>query len=92
MIAASDSTTTRGKTLSNEGDGTGMKPRGAGTKATSRRKRKPGCESCFFGCRGLCALDLGGPCATFRPDTPDGLQPPVQPALLVRDEGAALAA
>jgi hypothetical protein len=54
-------------------------------QGTSRRKRKPGCESCFFGCRGLCALDLGGPCATFRPDTPDGLQPPRQPALLIRE-------
>jgi hypothetical protein len=59
----------------------------------SRRKRKPGCESCFFGCRGLCALDLGGPCATYRPDTPDGLLPPRQPALLIREaEGAVLAA
>ena len=58
-----------------------------------RRKRKPGCESCFFGCRGLCALDLGGPCATYRPDTPDGLMPPRQPALLIREaEGVQLAA
>ena len=62
------------------------------TKPRARRKRKPGCESCFFGCRGLCALDLGGPCATFRPDTPDGLLPPRQPALLIREsEDAALA-
>ena len=62
------------------------------TKPKARRKRKPGCESCFFGCRDLCALDLGGPCATFRPDTPDGLLPPRQPALLIREaEGAVLA-
>jgi len=61
------------------------------SKRGGRRRRKPSCETCFFGCRGLCALELSGPCATFRPDTPDGLQPPVQPALLVRDEGVALA-
>ncbi|HEX6117668.1 MAG TPA: hypothetical protein VFY99_11245 [Solirubrobacterales bacterium] len=63
------------------------------TKAKPRRKRKAGCESCFFGCHGLCALDLGGPCATFRPDTPDGLLPPRQPALLIREsEDTVLAA
>ena len=62
------------------------------TKPKGRRKRKPGCDSCFFGCRGLCALDLGGPCATFRPDTPDGLMPPRQPALLIRESDTVLAA
>ena len=34
----------------------------------------------------LCALDLDEPCSTFRPDTPQGLVPPRQPALLLRDE------
>lgn len=43
------------------------------------------CEDCFFGRRGLCALGLDSPCPTFRPDTPDGLVPPRQPALLMRD-------
>ena len=76
--------------MSDEGAVTGAKPKGAAGRKGARR-RKPGCESCFFGCRGLCALDLGGPCATFRPDTPDGLQPPVQPALLIREPEAALA-
>lgn len=63
-------------------------------KSRGGRRRKPGpsCESCFFGCRGLCALDLGGPCATFRPDTPDGLLPPRQPALLIRESEALVAA
>lgn len=63
--------------------------RGATAKkrSASRRKRKPGCESCFFGCRDLCALDLSGPCATYRPDSPDGLLPPRQPALLIRESG-----
>jgi hypothetical protein len=33
----------------------------------------------------LCALDLDEPCSTFRPDSSQGLVPPRQPALLVRD-------
>lgn len=51
------------------------------------------CEDCFFRRRGLCALGLDAPCPTFRPDTPDGLVPPRQPALLMRDgaEGGPLA-
>jgi hypothetical protein len=51
------------------------------------------CEDCFFRRRGLCALGLDSPCPTFRPDTPDGLVPPRQPALLMRDsaERAAMA-
>ena len=43
------------------------------------------CEDCFFRRRGLCALGLDSPCPTFRPDTPEGLVPPRQPALLIRD-------
>jgi hypothetical protein len=31
----------------------------------------------------LCALELGEPCSTFRPDSPTGLMPPAQPTLLV---------
>jgi hypothetical protein len=40
----------------------------------------------------LCALDLDEPCSTFRPNSADGLVPPRQPALLLRqppDEVAA---
>jgi hypothetical protein len=33
----------------------------------------------------LCALGLDEPCSTFRPDSGDGLVPPRQPALLLRD-------
>ena len=44
------------------------------------------CEDCFFRRRSLCALGLDSPCPTFRPDTPDGLVPPRQPALLMRDQ------
>ena len=43
------------------------------------------CDDCFFRRRGLCALGLDSPCPTFRPDTPEGLVPPRQPALLARD-------
>ncbi len=54
------------------------------TKA-GRRRKTVSCEQCFFGTRGLCALNLGGPCSTFRPDRPEGLVPPLQPALLIRE-------
>jgi hypothetical protein len=32
----------------------------------------------------LCALELDEPCATFRPNRPEGLVPPRQPVLLMR--------
>ncbi|MGI9020817.1 MAG: hypothetical protein ACR2G3_08935 [Solirubrobacterales bacterium] len=56
------------------------------TVAEGRRRRKNGrsCEDCFFHRRMLCALALDEPCSTFRADTPDGLVPPRQPALLLR--------
>lgn len=53
-----------------------------------RSRPKPTCESCYFGSRMLCALELGAPCSTFRPDSPNGLVPPQQPMLLV-DAGTA---
>jgi hypothetical protein len=74
---------------------TGAEAEGAGIPATRKRRRKkaPSCENCFFGCHGLCALELGRPCATYRPDGPDGLAPPRQPELLMRAaEDTALAA
>ncbi len=54
---------------------------------TAKRRRKNGssCEDCFFHHHLLCALDLDEPCSTFRPDSPTGLVPPRQPALLLRD-------
>lgn len=51
--------------------------------AARARRPKPTCESCYFGLRMLCALELGGPCSTFRPDSPHGLIPPSQPMLLI---------
>lgn len=58
-------------------------------KKARSRKAKPSCADCFFGCRGLCALDLGEPCSTYRPNSPEGLTPPAQPMLLLRDEPGA---
>jgi hypothetical protein len=39
---------------------------------------KPRCEDCYFRQQGLCALALESPCATFRPNSPEGLRPPDQ--------------
>jgi len=64
-------------------------------RASKRRKGRPNCVDCFFHCQMLCALDLDEPCSTFRPNTEDGLMPPRQPALLLRqtsDEPAVRAA
>jgi hypothetical protein len=62
--------------------------RGWGNLADGRgRKAAVTCDDCFFRSRGLCALGLDSPCPTFRPDTPEGLVPPRQPALLIRDRG-----
>ena len=56
------------------------------------RQRKPRkgctCNDCFFHKNLLCALDLDQPCATFRPDGPNGLVPPRQPILLAREAPA----
>jgi hypothetical protein len=58
---------------------------GLGTRrANKRRKGRPSCVDCFFHCQMLCALDLDEPCSTFRPNTEDGLVPPRQPSLLLR--------
>jgi hypothetical protein len=48
------------------------------------RAKAPSCEDCYFRKNLLCALDLDEPCATFRPDRPEGLVPPRQPVLLMR--------
>jgi hypothetical protein len=55
-----------------------------------RAKAKPSCDSCYFGARMLCALELGEPCSTFRPDSPHGLLPPSQPMLLIGTDEATL--
>jgi len=53
------------------------------------RAEKPSCEGCYFRRNNLCALALEEPCPTFRPDSPLGLVPPRQPALLMRHRPAA---
>jgi hypothetical protein len=41
-------------------------------------KRRVTCDDCYFRQHTLCALGGDEPCATFRPDRPEGLQPPRQ--------------
>lgn len=60
---------------------------GANGAKPRQRAKAPSCTDCFFGRHGLCALGLSEPCPTFRPDTPAGLVPPRQPALLMRQDG-----
>lgn len=60
-------------------------------RSQRRARSKPSCESCYFGIRMLCALELGGPCSTYRPDSPHGLVPPSQPMLLIGAEAVDLA-
>ena len=53
-------------------------------RPAKRPTRKVTCEDCFFHTNMLCALELNEPCATFRPNRPEGLVPPRQPVLLMR--------
>ena len=46
----------------------------------------PSCEDCYFGRNLLCALPEPQPCATFRPNHPDGLRPPQQLRFVFRSE------
>ncbi len=50
------------------------------------RSGKASCESCFFRQNLLCALNEPGPCATYRPNHPDGLRPPQQLRFVFRQE------
>ena len=49
------------------------------------KKKCVRCEDCFFKQNLLCALDLGGPCPTFRP-AERGLAPERQLAFVFRAE------
>jgi hypothetical protein len=53
---------------------------------------QPRCEDCFFRRNMLCALALEEPCATFRPDHPEGLRPPRQLRFHFRQPGRTTAA
>ncbi len=48
--------------------------------------KKVSCEDCFFKNNLLCALSCDEPCATFRPDSPEGLRPPKQMRFHFRHE------
>jgi hypothetical protein len=58
----------------------------SGVATTGAKTRKVTCEDCFFRRNTLCALSLDEPCATFRPDHPDGLRPPGQLRFVFRQE------
>jgi hypothetical protein len=53
---------------------------------SARSRTKVTCGDCFFSRHGLCALELDEPCATFRPDHPEGLRPPRQMRFEFRQE------
>ena len=48
--------------------------------------RTPTCEDCLFSRNLLCALPEQEPCATFRPDHPEGLRPPQQLRFVFRTD------
>ncbi len=54
--------------------------------AKGSKARSVKCEYCFFRRNTLCALALDEPSPTFRPDHPDGLQPPRQLRFVFRQE------
>jgi hypothetical protein len=56
------------------------------TTTESRTTKKATCEDCFFRRNLLCSLDLDEPCATFRPNAPEGLQPAQQLRFSFRQE------
>jgi hypothetical protein len=47
---------------------------------------KVSCDGCFFKQNMLCAVTQAGPCATFRPNRPEGLRPPSQLRFNFRQE------
>jgi hypothetical protein len=86
MRNASDTLTEIARPPVEIADAIGMTRREA---ITPRRRGEPSCRDCFFHRRVLCTLDIDQPCSTFRHDGPNGLVPPVQPALLPRQGASA---
>lgn len=64
----------------------GEAQKGGWDMASGRAGARPCCEDCFFQRNLLCAIADGGPCATFRPDHPEGLRPPSQLRFVFRQE------
>ena len=56
------------------------------TSPAKRPSKSVSCNDCFFRCNMLCALSEDVPCATFRPDHPEGLRPPQQLRFTFRSE------
>lgn len=57
-----------------------------GVPPVKSSSRKVSCTDCFFRCNMLCALREDQPCATFRPNHPEGLRPPEQLRFTFRSE------
>jgi hypothetical protein len=62
------------------------------TKPSRKSSKAITCDDCFFRRNLLCALQESEPCATFRPDHPEGLRPPQQLRFTFRSERRARAA
>lgn len=54
--------------------------------ASRTRAGRVSCDGCFFRLNMLCAVSDSSPCATFRPNRPEGLRPPSQLRLTFRKE------
>ena len=59
---------------------------GLGVTNTRVGSTRVSCEDCFFRQNLLCAVSNSGPCATYRPNHPDGLRPPSQLQFVFRQE------
>jgi hypothetical protein len=60
--------------------------RGTGMAHGRAAVTKVSCENCFFHQNNLCAISPAIPCATFRPNHPEGLRPPSQMRFVFRQE------
>ena len=61
-------------------------PRAARKPSSRKAAKAPSCADCFFRNNLLCALQEDTPCATFRPNHPEGLRPPQQLRFTFRNE------
>jgi hypothetical protein len=59
---------------------------GRGVMNRGAAPAKVSCEDCFFRQNLLCAVSSSGPCATYRPNHPEGLRPPSQLQFVFRQE------
>ena len=59
---------------------------GLGVTNTRAAGTRVSCDDCFFRQNLLCAVSNSGPCATYRPNRPEGLRPPSQLRFVFRQE------